>query len=465
MELISDTITENGDAAFSSTSDKNLDLFFHINAMRARSEGELHALFNDAFKENPEDAMKILFWSRDIRGGQGERRAFRVLISWLASRHPNVLRKNLHLIPEYGRWDDMLTLFGTELEDDVLAIIRKGLVEDKNGLCAKWMPREKSANKVEASKIRKFLGMSPKEYRKTLASMTKVVESQMCSQDWDKIDFERVPSQAMKNYSKAFRRHNEEGFSEFLNKVEKGEAKINAGAMYPHDIVRNFLGWSTPSNAQALQAQWDALPDYMNGNPFRVLPVCDVSGSMSGIPMEVCISLGIYVSERNVGGFQNAFVTFSESPQLQYLSGKLANRVSQLRKADWGMSTDLNKVFSLILDRAKKHNIPEDEMPEMLIIFSDMQFNSCVTGGQSKTTFEKAKESFEAAGYTMPRIAFWNLRAVTSSVPVTMNENGVALVSGFSPSILKQLLSTGDFNPLYIMRKTIDDERYKAVKA
>jgi len=468
-----DTITENGALAYSTTSDRGLDLFFQINAMRDRPSRDLEELFVKAFGENPLDALRILFWSRDIRGGQGERKAFRTLLNWMAVNHPTVMEKNLHLVSEYGRWDDILSVIGTDLEKAALTLIEQAL-KNGDGLCAKWMPRDKSAKRKTAAKIRKFMGLSYANYRKMLSGLTKTVESQMCSGEWDEINYEHVPSMAMKNYRNAFKRHNEEGWGEYLSQVESGEKKINAGAMYPHDIVRNILNscggyWhqGKPSisadDARSLEAQWKALPNYMEGNSYRVLPVADVSGSMSGIPMEVCISLSLYVSERNVGPFKDAFITFSNNPQLQYVkAGTLVERVMQLRSADWGGSTDLEKTFKVILKRAIEHSVPEDDMPEMIVIFSDMQFN-CVIGGKNSTLFDSIKAEYEKAGYSMPKVAFWNLRAASGNFPVQMNENGVALVSGFSPSTMKQLLTTGDFSPELIMRQTIDSERYEAV--
>lgn len=470
MKLVT---TENGADAFDSTSNRNLDLFFHINAMRGQSEEAMHRLFQVAFADNPLDAMKILFWSRDIRGGQGERNTFRVLLNWMAVNHPNVMRKNLHLVAEYGRWDDLFSVFDTELEGAALAVIRKALIDDKNGLAAKWMPREKSAKRQLAIKIRKYLGVTSKEYRKLLSGLTKVVETHMCAQEWEGINYEHVPSMAMKNYRKAFKIHDEAGFNQYLSDVESGEKKINSGAMYPHDIVREIMkhvGYygsnASPEEVKSLQLQWDNMPNFMEGNTKRILPVCDVSGSMSGLPMEVCISLGMYIAERNEGPFKDAYITFSSSPTLQYIAGKnLVERVRMLKTTGIGYNTDLHKTFKVILDRAIKHNIPEEDMPEGIIIFSDMQFdNPSVSGhGSNSTLFNVIRKEYKQAGYKMPQLTFWNLRAVISNVPVEMNDDGVALVSGFSPSLLKQLLSSGEFNPMFIMRQTLDSDRYKEV--
>lgn len=459
-----DTTTTNGALAHSTSSSELVDLFFDINAMRARTDAEVLSKWYPAFAASQVDALRVLFYSRDIRGGQGERRVFRVILRDLAEKHPTVVRKNLSLISEYGRWDDLLTLFGTQVEDDAIALIRSAL-GDKNALCAKWMPREKSAHKDEAVKIRKAMGVSPKEYRRLLSSLTKVVETQMCSKEWDKITFGHVPSYAMKNYRKAFARNDESRWTEYLAGLESGEEKVNASTLYPHDLVRPFLGYGSVQQARLLEAQWKGLPNYMGENKEIVLPVCDVSGSMGGTPMEVCIALGLYVSERNEGTFKDAFVTFSTNPTMQYCKGTtLQERVTSLKRADWGMSTNLEKTFQVILDKAVTHKVSPDKMPTMVLIMSDMQFDRAInSGGASVTLMSKIREQYTDAGYEMPKVTFWNLRAALTNTPVKFDEKGTALVSGFSPSILSALLSGGEVTPQSMMRKVIDSERYAAI--
>jgi hypothetical protein len=458
-----DTTTSNGALAHSTTSNDAVDLFFHINAMRARTSEEIIKLWTPAFATSPLDALKILFYSRDVRGGQGERRTFRTILGYLAENSSDVVRKNLHLIPEYGRWDDILTLFGTPIEDDALAFIRQSLVVDKNALCAKWMPREKSSKRAMAVKIRKAMDVSSKQYRQLLSGLTKVVETQMCEKKWDEINFEHVPSYAMKNYRKAFARHDEERWGKYISALEKGDAKVNASTLYPHDLVRQ-VNLYNPQHDKLIQGQWDALPNYLKGNKERMITVNDVSGSMSGVPMEVCIALGLYISERNEGIFKDAFITFSANPTMQHLKGKtLAERVGQLRRAQWSMNTDLAKVFEVLLSKAKTHDVSPDLMPTMVLILSDMQFDSCIHNGKSVTAMNKIRGEYESAGYELPKVTFWNLRAVPGNNPVKFNEQGTALVSGFSPSILTQLLSGDNITPYAIMRKTIDSDRYSKV--
>jgi hypothetical protein len=463
MDLIkawntADGLTENGGLTHTTSDSAVTDLFFQIGAFRARDEASIVEAFRKAFVQSPIDAMRILFYSRDVRGGQGERRVFRTVIRELAQVMPEVVQKNIALIPEYGRWDDVLQLIGTSVESDAIELIRVALLEKEDALCAKWMPREKSANRTVARKLARELGLSSKAYRKLLSRLTKVVETSMCSQEWGNITFEHVPSYAMKNYRKAFARHDDERWTTYLAALEKGEAKVNASTLFPHDLIRQRHGGTV------IEQQWKALPNYMEGSNEIILPMCDVSGSMSGLPMEVSIALGLYISERNESVFKDTVLTFTDIPQLFQLSGEtLASRYSTL-KGRVGYNTDIDKAFATLLHKATAHNVPADKMPTMILVLSDMEFdNSCVRG-TSMTAFNAAHQRYKDAGYKLPKIVFWNLNARTSNFPVKHHKTGTAMVSGFSPSILKQLLSGSDnFSPEAIMRKTIDGERYAAV--
>lgn len=338
-----------------------------------------------------------------------------------------------------------------------------------SSLVAKWMPRPASKNsikKMQANAIRKHLGMTPKEYRQLLATVSNTVEQKMCAKEWDGINFSHVPSKAMSDYMKAFRKNNPEGFQAYLDSIEKGEAKINAGAVYPYDIVKN-VRFGDPSGADA---QWKALPNYLEASEERMIPVVDVSGSMDcpagNNPnvkcMDVAISLGMYISERNVGDFQDAFITFSARPTLQVLKGSVSDRVKQLRRVQWDMNTNLEAVFKLILEKAKAGNVPESEMPTMILILSDMQFDMCVRE-PNDTAFEMIARMYREAGYELPKVVFWNLRSVNSDSPIQFNTNGTALVSGFSPSLLTNLLSGGAITPFTMMMDVIGKERYACV--
>jgi len=467
-------LTENGMATNSSSLNACVDLFFNVGAMRGQDKERLIATFSKAFNEDPQRAMKILFWARDIRGGAGERQIFKDVLVYLTENHDLALKPNLKYIAEYGRWDDLLTLFGTRLEKDVMSLIQAALGQG-DGLCAKWMPR-KGQN---AEKLRNFMAMSPKQYRKTLVNLTNVVETKMCAKEWDTIEFGKLPSVASARYQKAFGKNAYEAYSAYIQSLVKGEAKINAGAVYPYDITKSInLG-----NSKVANEQWKALPNYMEGSTERILPVVDVSGSM-GTPagnnknvtcMDVAISLGLYISERNEGNFKNAFITFSSDPQLQVLSGTLTDRYRQLQKADWGMSTNIQKVFQLILDQATKHNLDQDEMPTKILILSDMEFNEATNsrGGwynrESKTEWnptaqQMIEQMYTAAGYQMPQIVYWNIQSRNGGVPVSFDKQGTALVSGFSPSIMTSLLKGEIESPQQIMDLTIMSERYANIK-
>jgi hypothetical protein len=455
------TLTENGMVTNPTTLNKCVDLFFSIGAMRGKSQDKVVSLFNEAYNENPLVASKLLFWSRDVRSGAGERQIFRDIVTHLTTTTPQTVRKNIGLIPEFGRWDDVLVLVGTELEDDMFILIKDSLTNG-DALCAKWMPRKGDV----ANRLRKLFRFTPKEYRKMLVNLTNVVESKMCAKDWESIDYSKLPSLASSRYQKSFVKNDTERYDEYKKALIDGTAKVNAGAVYPYDIIKSI---SQGGDTIVSEKQWESLPNWMEGSNERVLPVVDVSGSMccpaggndNLTCMDVAISLGMYISERNEGNFKDAFITFSDEPQLQYLTGGLKERLNQLRSADWGYSTDLESVFNLILNQAKIYDIPQDKMPTKIMILSDMEFNQATRsdlGSQSMI-----ESMYEMAGYKKPDIIYWNLNASGANFPVEFNKNGTALVSGFSPSILKPLLAGKNMTPESIMMGTVNDERYSVV--
>lgn len=475
MDLVSalqqsNTTTENGMITNSSSLNNCVDMFFKIGAFRSAEDSDVIRTFSLAFNENPITAMKILFWARDIRGGAGERRVFRICIEHLAKSNPESLRRNLHLISEYGRWDDLLILFGTALQEDVFDLIKVALGSE-NGLCAKWMPRKGQI----ANELRKSMSLSPKEYRKLLVSLTNVVEQSMCSNKWEDINYSNVPSVAAARYQNAFYRKDQKRYAEYIRLLgmpreeRSEEIKINAQAVYPYDVIKSL----NRGNKDVAKEQWKELPNYMEGSTDMILPVVDVSGSMCAAVspgssldcMGVAVSLGLYISERNEGSFQDHFITFSETPSLQKLSGDLYERYSQLSESEWGMSTNLEAVFTLILNQALKHNIEESKMPRKLLILSDMEFNECIDEGESLSAMEMIRKKYAEAGYSLPSIIFWNLqsRRVGNNLPVRFDESGTALVSGFSPSILKSILGGSNISPIDIMNQTINSERYQKI--
>jgi hypothetical protein len=468
--------TENGMMTNSTSLNNCVDLFFQIGAMRGQDKTRLINAFTKAFGENPLTAMRLLFWARDVRGGAGERQIFKDIVTYLANNRTEVMRKNIHLVSEFGRWDDLLVLIGTPLENDALEVIAKGLA-DKNGLCAKWMPRPNVKNreaKRQAHAIRNFLGMSPKEYRKMLVENSNTVEQLMCANEWSTIEYSKLPSKAMSDLMKAFSKHDKDRFGAYLTSLEKGETKINAGAVYPYDIIKNLK----QGNTRGANAQWDALPNYMDGNEERVLPLVDVSGSMNCAAggnanitcMDVAISLGLYISERNVGPFKDAFITFHDSPSLEVVKGNLNERYNQMAHAKWGGSTNLQGAFKVLLEKAVRSKVAPSEMPTMMLILSDMEFNQAVGGGWggrtswTDTAQEMIEKMYAEAGYTMPKIVYWNIQSRSdSNKPVQFDKKGTALVSGFSPALLTSLLAGKEMTPFSMMMEVIGSPRYSVV--
>lgn len=466
--------TENGMTTNSSSLNQCVDLFFTIGAMRGQEKDRLIRNFSLAYHEDPARAMKILFWARDVREGAGERQIFKDIIAYLAENHDLSLKPNLSFIPFYGRWDDLLSLEGTILETEAFSLIAESL-SNGDKLCAKWMPRKGKT----AVRLRNFMKLSPKAYRKLLVGLTEVVETKMCAKEWDAIEFGKIPSLAAARYQKAFWKNAKDQYSAYVEALKSGEAKINAGAVYPYDITKTLrFGDSDVSNAQ-----WKSLPNYMEGSEDMILPVVDVSGSMGcpagGNPnvtcMDVSISLGLYISERNEGPFKDAIITFSGEPELEILKGNLRERYMQLSGANWAMNTDLQKVFELILNQAKKNSVPQEEMPTKILILSDMEFDEATSSrsGWGKpreeswnpTAQEMIRTMYEESGYKMPSVVYWNIQSRGNNIPVAFNETGTALVSGFSPSILKSLLKGEIVSPQQIMDETIMTERYNQITA
>ena len=336
-------------------------------------------------------------------------------------------------------------------------------------LTAKWMPRPNVKNREAkriANTIRKHLGLAPKDYRKLLVENSNTVEQLMCAREFSRIDYNKLPSKAMSDYMKAFSKNDLARFQDYLSKLEKGEAKINASALYPYDIIKNLK----QNNVKGADLQWNALPDFMGTNNERIIPLVDVSGSMD-VPvannpnlrvMDIAVSLGLYISERNVAPFKDAFITFETNPKLFVVKGSLSERYRQMIQSPWGGSTDVERAFGLVLDSAVKHNVPQEEMPTMMLILSDMEFNRA--SRWSDTVQDMIERKFKAAGYEMPKIVYWNLASRgDANKPVQFDKNGTALVSGFSPSILTNLLGGKDMTPYSMMMSVVDSERYRNV--
>jgi hypothetical protein len=340
----------------------------------------------------------------------------------------------------------------------------------RNGLAAKWTPRKGEV----AREIREFFGMTPKQYRKSLVALTNVVETQMCANDWDNINYSHVPSVAHARYKKAFGRHGQT-YADYVTKLVKGEAgvKINASAVYPYDVLKGAIGYGrksmTKTELDAMQAQWDALPNYIGD--ANVLPMVDSSGSMtcaaggynskSGLScLEVALSLGLYFADKNKGKFADCFLTFSRTPKLVNLKGNINQKIDQMNTGEVA-NTNLNAAFDLILKTAKSNNVPQAEMPETLVIFSDMQFDGAVDG-KDESAIKMMERKYKEAGYTLPKVVFWNLNAAYGNTPVKFDKSGTALVSGFSPALATSVLGNDleDFTPEAVMLKTVMKSRY-----
>lgn len=479
-----ETETTNGALAFKSTNSAVLDLFSKGGAMRTSNDSAIVSLFSKAYAENPMLAMKTLFYLRDIKGGQGERNFFKLAIKHLAVHNKASLVKNLHLIPQFGRWDDLWVLLDTGVKTNVVALVgsqlSKDALSDNPSLLAKWMPSENASSpttKKHAKVLRESFGTSPKKYRKLLSNLRariELVETKLTEKDYSSIDYSKLPSKAGMQYRTAFFRNDEVRYKAFLDSLEKGEVKVNAGTLYPNDIVGKILdnvngySWNrtplTEQDVQLFEGQWKHLPDFIGEKTENSLVMADVSGSMSGTPMNVSIALAMYIAERNKGVYHNHFMTFANKPELVKIQGSnIVEKVTNISKANWNMDTNIEKALKTILDVAVKNGLSNDEVVKKLYIISDMQFNRCVDGA-STSIFTSLESKFRSHGYDFPNIVFWNVNAYDNS-PVTMNEVGVQLVSGFSPSILAQLLNNDGKTPYDFMLEVVDSERYTEVTA
>lgn len=480
------TRTENGALTYASTMDNCLDLFSRIGAMRHVNNMTIVESFQRAYAENRELAMKCLFFARDVRGGLGERRTFRIILNWLANYHPESVKANLELIAEYGRYDDLLILFNTSCRKYMLESIAKQLAKDKLALeqekfdelslLGKWLPSINASNGQTVNKakiIADYLKISKAEYRKLLSRLRatiKIIENNLREKDYS-FDYSKQPSKAMLKYRKAFWKHDGARYEQYLTTVAEGKGKLHTGTLTPYDVIApicdyNYLHQFTDQERLSLDTTWNALEDFTNDE--NALVVVDGSGSMYGSrntsPAAVAQSLAIYFAEHNKGTFHNHFITFSENPRLVEIKGEdIVDKVNYCMGYNEVANTNLAKVFGLILNTAVKHKLPQKELPSTLYIISDMEFDYC-TEGADLTNFQYAKRLFAKAGYSLPKVVFWNVNSRNSQVPVTKNEQGVALVSGCNPQIFS-MIKTGDYNPYDLMLEVLCSGRYARVAA
>lgn len=467
------TLTENDALALDRTGSNLVDLFAVAGALRYREDQDIKRMFAKAMTEDRLLATRLAFYTRDVRGGLGERRTGRLMFEYLTEYFPEIFEKNAELISEYGRWDDLVYLM-EKAPEVIVPIIERQLNDDlKNmaegkpiSLLAKWLPSVNTSSAETVRKARllaKCLKMSDKDYRKTLSALRKylnVVEVNMSASDYARIVYSEVPSKAMNNYRNAFDRNDKERFEEYLEKVKSGEEKINASVLYPYDVVEKYL-YGNEKNNDVLEAQWKALPDYVEGdNKFLIM--ADVSGSMWGRPMATSIGLAMYFAERNKGTFANRFMTFSAKPELVEIKGStLSEKINFIKSSAWEMNTDLEAAFDLVLYTAIKHNTPQDELPDSIIIISDMEIDQC--SEPDKLFCDQISERFAKAGYKMPKLVFWNVNSRQNTYHSTSDVKGVQLASGQSPSVFKSLVEGVDLTPYDFMLTVLDSPRYEAV--
>lgn len=474
------TFTENGALTHRSTTSDLLDLFALGGAYRNRTDMDIIQLVNKAFCEDEVYTLKCLFYLRDIREGQGERRFFKTAIKFLATDHTDAIRRNLKMIPVFGRWDDLYALVGTPLEDEMFKFMYEQLCLDLESktpsLLGKWLKSENASSKetkLLAYKTRMAFNFTSKQYRKILTYLrTKinVLETLMSENRWDEIEFDKIPSVAGLKYRNAFARR--DIIKEKYRKFAMDEnSTVNAKVLYPyqciHEVMKHIEGWwglaqLSDVDRAMINKYWDNLADYINNAEFNGIAVVDTSGSMYGTPIEVALSLGMYCAEKCSGPFANHFITFSGNPDLVELKGDdFCDKVINMNQADWGMNTNIAAVFDLLLNTAVCNNCSQDQIPQNIIIISDMEFDYCVCGGVNETLFEHLSKKWESVGYKMPKLIFWNVDARQNNIPMLTDDKYVNFVSGFSPTIYEQILK--NMSAWDVMMDKLNSIRYKEI--
>ncbi len=483
------TYTENGAVTYETTDSACLDMFSCAGALRQASKADILARFQKAFDEDADTAMKLLFFTRDIRGGLGERRVFRTIVHWLAFVSPKSLEKNIFFFSELGRYDDLLSLFGTPAEAAMISEVKRVLTVDLAALekgrpitlLGKWLPSINASSqktRAQGKKLAKALDMSEEQYRKTLTKLRgaiRILENNLREKDYT-FDYETQPSRALFKYRKAFFRNDGERYNAYLSAVSEGKAYLNAENVSPYELILPYLNWDyntrsfvsiSSSEAKALNATWSSLPEFPCAKDS--LAVIDTSGSMysscaGAYPAAVALSLGLYFSERNEGVFKNHYISFSRRPQLIEIKGKtFVEKLRYVTSKSEVADTNVEAVFDLILDTAVKYHLKQKDLPKRIFLISDMEFNFCAKNAEM-TNFEAAKERFERAGYKLPQLIFWNVNARHQQVPVRSNEQGVVLLSGVTP-MLFSMVTSGKIDPYSFMLKVLNSPRYNGITA
>jgi len=490
-------LTENGAFAYDSTAQGALlDLFSQIGALRPRTESEITRKFAAAFREDALLATKMLFYAGDIRqGGLGERRTFRICLRWLAEKHPDIVLKNIELIPYFNRFDSWFVLVGTDCEKAMWELVAKTLTADVKAmkastarkhvpasLLAKWMPSENTSSvktRDLANKAIKALKLTPRSYRRMLSALRKhinVTERMMSAGEWGAIDYAKVPSYAMHNYGSAFAKHDHERFDAYLKSVSKGETKINSSVLFPYDLVEKYLGGyysgygvragdcrvAAEENA-VVEAQWKALPNYLT-KPVNAVVMADVSGSMSGRPMATSIGLATYFAQHNTGWYHNQYMSFTDSPHFINIpeGASLLECVKKVASAGVGYGTNLQAAFNEILDTAVRYRIPAKDMPKTLVVISDMEIDHYMRPGRHWDFLKVMEARFNANGYKLPKIVMWNVNARKDTV-LSQDEHTI-FISGQSPSSFKTLCQNLDGVTAYeLMLQVLNGPAYAKV--
>lgn len=491
------TYTENGAITHKSTLNAVLDLFAIGAAYRKRTDEDCILLFKKAYELSPKYALKCLFYIRDIRSGQGERRFFRVCMKWLAQHDPVAVQRNMKYFSEYGRWDDLYCLEGTCLETEAFNILKEQLLLDMActtpSLCAKWMKSENTSSKETrrlATKTRLALEMDHKHYRKMLSILRErinVLERLMSAGKWEEIKFDKIPSKAGLIYKNAFARRDviKEKYEKFAKDTT---TKVNAAVLYPYEVVekaidatRYYGRGASETDRAMINKYWDNLTDYFNGATFNALAMVDTSGSMMGTPMNVAISLGLYCAERMKGPFHNHYISFSSRPQLIECEGiDFVDKVKRIYSTNLCENTNIEAAFDMLLHTAVRNRVPQSEMPQNIIVISDMEFDaatansmgwfyhdrrqhndSAINSANAETVMEGIARKWKQYGYTMPHVIYWNVNARNDNIPA-IGVNRISYVSGFSPSIFDSIMSGKD--GIDLMLDKIDSVRYAPIE-
>ena len=470
-DMLNVAFTENGDRAYKTSGYYCLDYFSLIGGMRFNYTNALNN-FMKAYKEDPILAIKILFFTRDIRGGLGERNIFRFTFNALCNLAPNVAKQVLAYIPTYGRYDDLFSAYSTPVRKEVVKMIKEQLNEDIQNkkdnkgisLLAKWMPSintSSSETRVLAKKLASSLGMSNEEYRKTLSMLRKdfIIENNLREKDYS-FDYESVPGGAMFKYRGAFFKHDEERYSAFLDAVNSGEKKINSSTIFPYEVIRKFENGdvNTKKDANALDTIWNSFS--REGIDSKTIVVRDGSGSMYDCEKvsanSVATSLALLFAERLEGEFKNKFITFSSHPKLVEVEGKtIKEKYNFISQFDDYSNTNIEKVYKLILNVYSNPNFKKEDALDRIVIISDMEFD-CIEEDNEISTYEFFKKEFEKLGFKLPEVVFWNVRARSTHLPVTMNEANVKLVSGASSSIIDMVIKNDSTTPYEMMLKCLE---------